>query len=352
MKKTTRSLIMSSVSLLLCFAMLIGTTFAWFTDSVTSSGNVISTGTLDIDMYWTKDLESNNWINAETSSEPVFNYDNWEPGYTEVRYVKIVNNGSLSLKYALSIIPEGVVGPLADVIDVYFVKDPTQNIRTRNDLVGMSAVGNLREAIAGAIPANGVLLAKNQTKQGFYSGEIIVAIALKMQENAGNEYQNLSIGDGFYLRLDATQYNFENDDIGNDFDANVVIPGPIVDSQGTVTVTPDAQGRVPAGGVVIDAGNGIVANVPEGVKMKEGANSLTLSVANMDATQADILLGANDKQTSIDVHIEGIAFDNTVPMEVYIAGAAAKGLNSGSINLYHVENGETAEMTFVTAHDC
>ena len=221
MKKTVKSLWLSALSILLCLAMLAGSTFAWFTDSVESAGNMIVAGNLDIEMYWAKDLNGS-WINAEDqNAEPVFDYDLWEPGYTEVRYVKIVNAGSLAFKYALSIIVDGEVSALADVIDVYFVEAPTTPIEGREDLAEMTPTGTLRQAINGTIPANGVLLAADQTKAGFYSGEIVVAIALKMKEEAGNEYQNLSIGDGFYLRLDATQYDFENDAFGSDYDSNV-----------------------------------------------------------------------------------------------------------------------------------
>ena len=116
MKKTAKTLITSGLAILLCLSMLAGSTFAWFTDEVKSGNNVIMAGNLDIEMHWTKDLSSGTWINAEdTSAEPVFNYDKWEPGYTEVRYVKIVNAGNLAFKYALSIIPDGEVSDLADV---------------------------------------------------------------------------------------------------------------------------------------------------------------------------------------------------------------------------------------------
>ena len=52
MKNVKRSLLTSSVSLLLCFVMLIGTTFAWFTDVAVSANNIIQTGKLDANMYW------------------------------------------------------------------------------------------------------------------------------------------------------------------------------------------------------------------------------------------------------------------------------------------------------------
>ena len=51
-KSTKRALLLSALSLLMCVSMLIGSTFAWFTDSVTSSGNIIKSGTLDVTMEW------------------------------------------------------------------------------------------------------------------------------------------------------------------------------------------------------------------------------------------------------------------------------------------------------------
>ena len=68
---TRRSLIASLIMLALCFTSLIGTTFAWFTDSVTSAGNVIQSGTLKVEMYWadgTEDPDAANWIDASAGA--------------------------------------------------------------------------------------------------------------------------------------------------------------------------------------------------------------------------------------------------------------------------------------------
>ena len=58
MKSTKKSLIFSALSLLLCCALLIGTTFAWFTDSVTNTGNKIQAGTLDVALFQKTDTLS------------------------------------------------------------------------------------------------------------------------------------------------------------------------------------------------------------------------------------------------------------------------------------------------------
>ena len=113
MKKTIstkRALIASIISLCMCVAALAGTTFAWFTDSVTSNGNVIKSGTLDVGFYWAKGTEdpaSVNWTDAKDGA--IFNNTLWEPGYTEARHIKIANEGTLALRYSLAIIPHGEV---------------------------------------------------------------------------------------------------------------------------------------------------------------------------------------------------------------------------------------------------
>ena len=78
-KTTKKALIFSALSLLLCFSMLVGTTFAWFTDSVTSAGNIIQSGTLDVTMEWADGtkavpaVDSEDWKDA--SAGAIFNYD-------------------------------------------------------------------------------------------------------------------------------------------------------------------------------------------------------------------------------------------------------------------------------------
>ena len=150
-KSTKRSLLLSVLALLVCASMLVGTTFAWFTDSVTSAGNIIKSGTLDVTMDWfdgTKAVpavNSTDWKDASTGA--IFDYTLWEPGYTEVRHIKIENKGSLALKYQLSIVPNGEVEELADVIDVYYL-DPASQVADRTALTDANKLGTLTEVLA------------------------------------------------------------------------------------------------------------------------------------------------------------------------------------------------------------
>ena len=215
---TKRALVSSILVLAMCFSALVGTTFAWFTDSVTSSENVIQTGTLEIGMYWVEATENPSdatltWNDAATG--PIFNNTYWEPGYVEAKHVKIANEGSLAFKYKLVITPLGEYSKLADVIDVYFVNNATTAL-TRGDLAGLTPVGTLKDLIEDPDGAAYGLLLEDKTT--------VVSIALKMQESAGNEYQNLSIGTDFSVQLIATQSSYESDAFGTDYDA--VVPSP------------------------------------------------------------------------------------------------------------------------------
>ena len=124
-KSTKHALLTSVLSLVLCMAMLIGTTFAWFTDSVTSSNNKIQAGTLQIDLELL-DKESGSWSSVKKSNEAIFDYNLWEPGYTDVKILKVENEGNLALKWMAKFISVNELTELAKVIDVYVCPSETE----------------------------------------------------------------------------------------------------------------------------------------------------------------------------------------------------------------------------------
>ena len=100
MKSTKKSFIMSLLSLVLCFAMLIGTTYAWFTDSVTSGKNKIVAGNLDVEMYhWNKNVGSEANPKTVADATDLFETDLWEPGKVVYENFKVANVGTLALTY-------------------------------------------------------------------------------------------------------------------------------------------------------------------------------------------------------------------------------------------------------------
>ena len=105
-KQTRRTLVASVLALVVCAAMLIGTTFAWFTDSVTSGRNTIVAGNLDVELEYATVVDTqagtlSEWKTVQDATD-LFADGLWEPGYAQVVYLRVSNLGSLALKYQLS----------------------------------------------------------------------------------------------------------------------------------------------------------------------------------------------------------------------------------------------------------
>lgn len=205
-KSTKRALLLSALSLLMCVSMLIGSTFAWFSDSVTSSNNKIQAGTLQIDLQV---LEGNTWTSIKDSNAPIFNYDNIEPGFTAVEVLKVVNEGTLALKWYAKFTSEGVLSDLAEVIDVYVKPGETAKPA---DLTGYTKAGTLKEFVNTIETTTYGTLEKDASAT--------LGIAFKMQETAGNKYQGMDLGGAFDIQIVATQYTSESDAFSNQYDAN------------------------------------------------------------------------------------------------------------------------------------
>lgn len=355
MKSTKKTLLLSTISLVVCIAMLVGTTFAWFTDVVTSSKNIITSGNVDLEMYWTDDLDSGVWHNVENKKyNTIFSYDNWEPGYTEVKYIKLVNAGSLALNYKLAITPTGDVGKLAEVINVFYAQDGVK-VQSRDQLDKLGCIGLLNNVMDGRRVAQGTLLADDQYNPNHDAGETIITLAMNMITTAGNEYQSQSIGDGFTITALATQCPYEKDSFGSDYDSAAKYPAIIKPGKVSATVEP-VDGKVPAGGLTI-AGESYTATVPAGVALKDNVSQLDFSVTPLKNTSTDITVVNNEILIPVDVHIDGVAEDNTVPIIVDLGEVLPKYLNMGNYRLFHVEDGQNMEMTLVddradlTAHN-
>ena len=192
--KTKKALRGSLFALFLCIVLLIGTTFAWFTDTASTGVNKIQAGNLDVELQYN---HNGTWENAEgqtldfqkaagKESEAIL----WEPGCTyKLPEIKVVNKGNLALKYTVKV-------------------------------TGIEGDQKLNEVIDWTM--NGVDI---NTEQHLKAGEESAAMTLQghMQESAGNEYQGLSI-DGISITVVATQDTVENDSFGNTYDKNASYP--------------------------------------------------------------------------------------------------------------------------------
>ena len=205
--KTKKALRGSLFALFLCIVLLIGTTFAWFTDTASTGVNKIQAGNLDVDLQM-KDANGS-WVSAEGKTidfVKASGHENeailWEPGCTyELPVLRVVNKGNLALKYKLKI--NGIQGDeeLNKVIDwTYSVSgaggDATASLDTERHLAAKSGGTDVFDTL---------------TLQGH------------MQESAGNEYQGLSI-DGISITVVATQDTVENDSFGNTYDKDATYP--------------------------------------------------------------------------------------------------------------------------------
>ena len=139
MKSKKSALLLSFTSLLLCFAMLAGSTFAWFTDTATTGVNQIKSGTLDVGLEmataWDNEGNPTDWDNAEGKTLAFKTADNraaneifWEPNCTyKLPELRVVNEGNLALKYKVEI--TGIKGDakLNEVITWSIVEGETTN---------------------------------------------------------------------------------------------------------------------------------------------------------------------------------------------------------------------------------
>ena len=331
MKRTTakHALLMSVISLLLCVSMLVGTTFAWFTDEVTSSNNIIKSGNLDVEMYWadgTKAVptEDTGWTDA--SAGAIFNYDLWEPGYTQVRHIKIANVGSLALKYKVSILANGEVSDLADVIDVYYV-DPAVQVANRSALTDDNKLGTLTEVLAKlGETGNGELIAGTSD---------IITIAFKMQETAGNKYMNKAIGTDFSVVLNATQLTAESDSFDNQYDAgtaNPVLTNPVIlPESGPMTIGDNSVEATLSEGLVSDLRNNTSNEPTSKLYMKyaepkiDTANKTIVfdyaDIVDQDGNVVDLEAMGNNKLFTVKLYV-GKTFAEGDKLEVFHDGEA------------------------------
>ena len=230
-KSTKRALLGSVMAMVLCLAMLVGATFAWFTDTASTGVNKIQAGNLDVALEM-KDA-SGNWVSAEgktldfvkaadAKGEAIL----WEPGCTyTLPELRVVNNGNLALKYMIKI--TGIKGDakLNEVID-WTIGD-----------VAMGAEQHLKAGESNEFTIKG-----------------------HMKESAGNDYMNESI-DGISITVYATQDTVESDSFDNQYDKNAAYKGTQEFTEGTHTLS-----------------NGVVALNPNDIAVKASGSDTNVTI--------------------------------------------------------------------------
>ena len=225
-KATKRALLTSVMALVMCVVMLVGTTFAWFTDTASTGVNKIVAGNLKVDIIGENSENHVSMLNftkaAGAEGEELF----WEPG---CRYVtegfRIANKGNLALKWKAQV-NKGTTAAnegnfnLLDVIDFYLVTKAADGTETETPLDEFT--GNLTAGVKSNV---------------YYIKGV-------MRTTAGNDYQGLTLN-GITITVYATQDTVENDSFNNQYDAGaeadefhqgVTISGiaGVADSYGTI----------------------------------------------------------------------------------------------------------------------
>ncbi len=213
-KKTKRALLGSVIALILCLSMLVGTTFAWFTDSVVSGKNHIVAGNLDIELEY---LVDGDWVAVDESTN-IFGNSLWEPGHTEVVALRVANVGSLALKYqmGINVIEEitsiNVAGEelkLSDYIE-FGIVDGQYTDRT----AARAAVTNATKISEGYTVDEELSLLPGESEE--------ITLVVYMPETVGNEANHLTgeVAPEIWLGINlmATQLMHEEDSFGNDYD--------------------------------------------------------------------------------------------------------------------------------------
>ena len=212
LKSKKSALLLSFTSLLLCFAMLAGSTFAWFTDTATTGVNKIVSGKLKVDIV-AAEKDSNDKYPSLTGTGKELKFQNnansndilWEPGVTFLTQgFKIKNDGNLALKWKMTVNKENAVNS-----KVGSEAAPSKSLL---DVIDFSVVtSQAKDAKAVAIEDFvGHLLKETASTETYY-------IKAHMQETAGNDYQNLTL-DGITITVYATQDTVENDSFNNQYD--------------------------------------------------------------------------------------------------------------------------------------
>ena len=231
-KSTKRALRGSVMAMVLCLAMLVGATFAWFTDTASTGVNKIQAGNLDIELQYATKWDANGvptkWENAEGKTLPFLVNGGipaegtqilWEPGCTYMLpELRVVNKGNLAVKYKIVVTGlEGDTGLLKVIKFTYKTGEETFDMNTE-----------------GHLTANG-------------GASKVITVSAHMDEAAGNEYMNKTL-EGVKFTVYATQDTVESDSFNNTYDENATYPvvnvtdlKEALTNGGVVAVTEDIQ---------------------------------------------------------------------------------------------------------------
>ena len=222
MKSKKSALLLSFTSLLLCFAMLAGSTFAWFTDTATTGVNKIQAGNLDVKLEYKKSKDVP-FAEANENTKVFDETAQWEPGHVEYVVLKVSNAGSLALKYKLGINIANEEGSTNVYNNKFKLSDYIRFAVLDGDQTGNSVD---RDALVAAA-TDSKLIKEGYSKEDHLladenSNEKVVTLVVWMPTTVDNKANHKAGEPAPFVELGinvvATQLNHENDSFGPDYD--------------------------------------------------------------------------------------------------------------------------------------
>ncbi len=290
-KHTGKALFFSVFSMFMSMTLLIGSTYAWFTDSASTGVNKIQSGNLDVVLEvptkW--DLAGNitEWGSAEGSVLDFIdpkgknNTILWEPGAVyQLPELRITNKGNVDIKYQVFI--NGVYGDmeLAEVLEVQCKKESEQvqteevvTEQVETEQAATEVMPTLKEVMTLAADADGIIHGDLKAGESTES----YTISVKMKDNVPNEYQNLTLK-GLSITVFATQATSENDSFGNTYDEGAEFGRKYVGTQRELT---NALQTMEDGGSLILTENITIDSLTADKNATIFLNGKTLTVSNV-----------------------------------------------------------------------
>ena len=236
-KATKRALLTSVMALVMCVVMLVGTTFAWFTDTASTGVNKIQAGNLDVELEY-KNSDTAVFTKADKDTKVFKDGALWEPGHVEYVVLKISNAGTLALKYKLGINIANEVGStnvdgnafnLSDYIR-FAVLDDDKSSLGRDDLVAAAEKVGSKLIKDGYTSGETRLYPKVEPIVDNQPNEKTVTLVVWMPKSVGNE-ANYKVAEGITapsidlgINVAATQATAEFDSFDDQYDKNAEYP--------------------------------------------------------------------------------------------------------------------------------
>ena len=350
-RATKRALLTSVMALVMCVVMLIGTTFAWFTDTASTGVNKIVSGNLDIAVEYRTSSEGD-WKTIDNATD-LFGAEGtlFEPGHTRVVELRITNAGNLALKYkiGMNIVSEtagtnkaGNPYKLSD-----YLKVSTTGIQQYNPT---DQISSLMEQLIFQRGDFGMWTARdfaNFELEYNSNGNVhvlqpgaaqILGIKVYMPESVGNEASANTPDDAasisFGLNVVATQYTTESDSYDNKYDKDATYPVIVSNQQqanDAITNATDKKANISiASGQTITLDNGIAH---EGDKSRDitfsGDGSQTVDVitnaVSAEGGQLNYQRGSSFAFENLTIQAGEGSFDGIVCNELTFKDCTIKG---------------------------